>query len=121
LEGSPVSNDGLHIRLEHQPPIVRDDPDVCLDERIPHDAYRPTFVKSLVMTPLGKEEPIGAIGCYWSVRYWASDEEITTLAELANMTATALERILTPTSVQEIIRLRQGRSAQSSDQPAIVN
>jgi len=39
-------------------------PDVYLDERIPHDAYRPTFVKSLVMTPIGKEEPIGAIGCY---------------------------------------------------------
>src|SRR6185503_6608755 len=37
-------------------------PDVYADERIPHDAYRPTFVKSLVMTPVRPADPIAAIG-----------------------------------------------------------
>jgi hypothetical protein len=41
-------------------------PDIYLDDRIPHDAYRPTFVKSLVMTPVRMEDPIAAIGAYWA-------------------------------------------------------
>jgi len=96
-------------------------PDVYLDERIPHDAYRPTFVKSLVMTPIGKEEPIGAIGCYWSMRHWASEEEIKTLEELANATAMVLQRLLTPEPPQESMRLSQDRSAQSTDLPTITH
>ena len=39
--------------------------DIYKDNRIPHDAYRPTFVKSLCMVPIREEAPIGAIGCYW--------------------------------------------------------
>ena len=34
--------------------------------RIPHDAYRPTFVKSLVMVPIRTIDPVGAIGNYWA-------------------------------------------------------
>jgi hypothetical protein len=30
-------------------------PDIYVDIRIPHDAYRPTFVKSPVMTPVGRD------------------------------------------------------------------
>src|SRR5262249_15240506 len=40
--------------------------DITLDERIPQDAYRPTFVKSLLMVPIRAIEPIGAIGTYWA-------------------------------------------------------
>ncbi len=36
--------------------------DIYADARIPADAYRPTFVKSLVMVPIRTESPIGAIG-----------------------------------------------------------
>src|SRR5262249_21014509 len=36
--------------------------DIYQDARIPHDAYRPTFVKSLVMTPVRREAPVAAIG-----------------------------------------------------------
>jgi len=32
-------------------------PDIYQDQRIPHEAYRPTFVKSLVMVPIRKEDP----------------------------------------------------------------
>src|SRR5258705_12320961 len=36
--------------------------DLDSDQRIPHDAYRPTFVKSLAMVPIRSHRPIGAIG-----------------------------------------------------------
>jgi len=39
-------------------------PDIYSDDRIPHDAYRPTFVKSLMMVPVRREDPIAAIGAY---------------------------------------------------------
>ena len=39
---------------------------VYADARIPHDTYRPTFVKSLAMVPVHREEPIAAIGVYWA-------------------------------------------------------
>jgi len=41
-------------------------PDIYLDPRIPHDAYRPTFVKSLVMTPVRPSDLVAAIGPYWA-------------------------------------------------------
>nr|WP_297496702.1 GAF domain-containing protein [Ferrovum sp.] len=38
---------------------------IYADSRIPADAYRPTFVKSLAMVPIRTIEPVGAIGTYW--------------------------------------------------------
>ena len=38
--------------------------DIYADPRIPHAAYRPTFVRSLVMVPVRKEDPVAAIGIY---------------------------------------------------------
>ena len=50
-------------------------PDIYADARIPHDAYRPTFVRSLVMTPVRAEDPLAAIGAYWAeVRTPTADE-----------------------------------------------
>jgi GAF domain-containing protein len=40
--------------------------DIYADPRIPHEAYRPTFVKSLAMTPIRMDDPLGAIGAYWA-------------------------------------------------------
>lgn len=68
-------------------------PDIYKDERIPHDAYRPTFVKSLVMTPVRREEPIAAIGTYWSDDHESTAEELSLLQTLADITAVALEKI----------------------------
>jgi hypothetical protein len=49
--------------------------DVFADSRIPHNVYRATFVKSLIMTPVGKDSPIAAIGLYWAdqMRFVSSD------------------------------------------------
>ncbi|MGH6870699.1 MAG: GAF domain-containing protein [Rhizomicrobium sp.] len=37
-------------------------PDTTRDARVPQDAYRGTFVKSLIMAPVGSD---AAIGAYW--------------------------------------------------------
>lgn len=68
-------------------------PDIRVDERIPQAAYRPTFVRSLVMVPIRPESPIGAIGAYWAVRHTASADEIARLERLAAAAAAALERV----------------------------
>ena len=67
-------------------------PDIYLDKRVPHDAYRPTFVHSLAMTPMGHPTPIGALGIYWSDCHTASPQELALLRALADLTAAALER-----------------------------
>ncbi len=68
-------------------------PDIYADGRVPVDAYRPTFVKSLVMVPIRTIAPVGAIGTYWAKPHHATDDEIRLLATLANSTAIALENI----------------------------
>lgn len=65
--------------------------DIYLDARIPHGAYRPTFVRSLVMTPIRTAAPVGAIGVYWAERHRATQEEIELLQALADSTSTAIE------------------------------
>jgi two-component sensor histidine kinase len=65
--------------------------DISTDKRIPYHLYATTFVKSLVMTPVGTDRPIGALGAYWASVYEPTDYEIETVKTLARMTATALE------------------------------
>jgi signal transduction histidine kinase/CheY-like chemotaxis protein len=65
--------------------------DIYLDARIPHAAYRPTFVKSLVMTPIRAAAPLGAIGVYWAQRHRATSEEVELLQALADSTSIAIE------------------------------
>lgn len=67
--------------------------DIYADARIPADAYRPTFVKSLAMVPIRTHEPIGAIGNYWAQRHQPTAEELELLQSLANTTAVAIENV----------------------------
>ena len=68
-------------------------PDISVDDRIPLEAYLPTFVRSLAMVPVGSPTPVAAIGAYWSRHYEASPEEVAALQSLANQTAAAIQRI----------------------------
>ena len=79
--------------------------DIYADPRIPQSAYQPTFVKSLVMTPIRGVQPIGAIGTYWAKNRKASREEINLLKALANSTSIALE------NVQAVADLRKTNEA----------
>ncbi|HZH51781.1 MAG TPA: HWE histidine kinase domain-containing protein [Microvirga sp.] len=67
--------------------------DIRLDERIPQDLYRETFVRSLVMAPVRSDDPIGAIGAYWGQVYEPTADEVETLETLTRATATAMENV----------------------------
>jgi GAF domain-containing protein len=67
-------------------------PDIYADSRIPHEAYRPTFVKSMAMVPVRDPDPIAAIGAYWADSHVATEEELSILKVLADASARALDR-----------------------------
>ena len=75
--------------LNRQTVAIRD---IRFDTRIPQEAYRPTFVRSLVMAPILRPEPLGAIGCYWAVPHTATSDETAALESLASVAGEALER-----------------------------
>jgi two-component sensor histidine kinase len=66
-------------------------PDISQDSRVPYHLYADTFVRSLVMTPIGAETPIGALGAYWGQAYNPTTYEVETVEILARATASALE------------------------------
>lgn len=86
--------------------------DIYQDARIPHNAYRPTFVKSLVMTPVRAADPIAAIGAYWADHHRATQREIELLQSLADITATALENI----QLVEALKTRAEENAEQQQQ-----
>lgn len=81
-------------------------PDIYQDPRIPADAYRPTFVKSLVMVPIRLKSPIGAIGVYWARERQATDAEVDLLQALANTTSVAMENIEIYRDLERRVELR---------------
>ncbi|MBU1376448.1 MAG: GAF domain-containing protein [Alphaproteobacteria bacterium] len=68
-------------------------PDIYVDDRIPHAAYRPTGVHSLIMTPVGEPAPFGALGAYWRDVREPTEDEISSMAALASCMSTALQNI----------------------------
>lgn len=77
--------------MEHRQPAIIED--IYTDPRIPADAYRPTFVKSLAMVPIRTLDPIGAIGTYWADYYKLTEEQVSLLKALADSTSVAMENI----------------------------
>ena len=67
--------------------------DIFKDKRIPQDLYADTFVRSLVMTPICNEPPIGALGAYWAREYTATSKEVATVETLARAAGAALSKI----------------------------
>jgi hypothetical protein len=76
--------------LHGEPAVI---PDIEVDVRIPQAEYRPTFVRSLVMTPVGAPVPVAAIGAYWARLHEATPEELHRLAAVAARTGEALARV----------------------------
>ena len=76
--------------LHGAPAVV---PDITVDPRIPQEAYRATYITSLVMVPIRRRDPVGAVGVYWSGRHAATGSEVVDLEELAEMAADRLDRI----------------------------
>jgi two-component sensor histidine kinase len=82
--------------------------DVYKNPRIQKDDYRPTFVKSLVMTPVRAADPVAAIGAYWARARTPSSDEVARLSAVARITATALENVALISNLEESIRRRDG-------------
>lgn len=91
-------------------------PDIYEDARIPHEAYRPTFVKSLVMTPVRKDNPIAAIGTYWAHNHTTTDEQAMLLQVLADVTAVAVENIEHRLRLEAVVKSRTEELAASRDE-----
>ena len=68
-------------------------PDISVDARVPMAAYRPTFVKSLLMVPVGTGRPVAAIGTYWATHHRATADEQRRVVDLAERAAAVLDRI----------------------------
>jgi two-component sensor histidine kinase len=72
--------------LNRKPAAIRE---VEADARIPADVYRPTFVRSLAMVPVGSDEPVAALGAYWSQPHDTAPEELDRLKLVADAAALA--------------------------------
>lgn len=91
------------VMLNRKPAIIED---IYSDSRIPHDAYRATFVKSLAMVPMRTVDPIGAIGNYWADGHRPTEEEVELLQALADSTAVAMENVRVYEELEQRIRDR---------------
>ncbi|GGB23307.1 hypothetical protein GCM10011380_11280 [Sphingomonas metalli] len=75
--------------MRHGRTVVIDD--VRRDPRVPQHAYAATFVRSLVMVPIGRPEPIAALGAYWSGIGTHDPETVERLESLARLATIAVE------------------------------
>lgn len=91
-------------------------PDIYLDNRIPHAAYRPTFVKSLVMVPIRKLDPVGAIGNYWAHEHQPSEQEVTLLQALADATSIAMENVQVYAELEQRVRDRTAELERANEE-----
>jgi GAF domain-containing protein len=91
-------------------------PDIRVDPRIPQRAYRPTFVRSLIMTPVRRESPLGAIGVYWARRHRATTEEVTALETLSEAVGKSFDQLLEVTHAEAVGSSVSAHPAEGDDE-----
>lgn len=91
------------VMLNRQAAVIED---IYADPRIPAEAYRPTFVRSLAMVPIRTMDPIGAIGNYWAKQCRPSPAVVKLLQALADSTAVAMENVRVYGELEERVRQR---------------
>ncbi|WP_263353811.1 sensor domain-containing diguanylate cyclase [Acidicapsa acidisoli] len=91
------------VMNNREPVAIRD---IYKDPRIPAESYRPTFVRSLAMVPIGAQNPVGAIGNYWASPHTTTPEQIKLLQALAESAAAAMENLRVRQELQESVRQR---------------
>ena len=87
-------------------------PDIYVDPRIPHDAYRPTFVRSLLMVPVRVQDPLAAIGAYWATHHQPDEDEIALLESLARATATSIANVSLEASLRAAAETAAAQAAE---------
>jgi two-component sensor histidine kinase len=76
--------------IEKRAAVIRD---ITKDPRIPQEAYRETFVRSLAMVPVRQDDPVAAMGAYWSWVREAGSTEVELLQAVANAAGLALIKV----------------------------
>ena len=98
--------------LHNQTVVIED---VYEDPRIPIEVYRTTFVRSCVMTPVGRADPLGCIGAYWSQVRRPTERELDALDSIARATAVALENLRLRQSLADALRRAEDSSRVKSE------
>ena len=91
-------------------------PNIYADVRVPQAAYRPTFVKSLVMVPIRTLDPVGAIGNYWAYERVPSPQEVSLLQALADSTSVAMENVGVYAELEQRVRDRTTALEQANEE-----
>ncbi|EMG36126.1 signal transduction histidine kinase [Desulfocurvibacter africanus PCS] len=99
---------GGWVMLHRKPAAIED---ISADGRIPPGIYEPTFVKSLLVVPVHREEPTAAIGAYWARRHRPSRRELSVLQALADATSVAMENVRLYAELQERIAELESQKA----------
>lgn len=99
--------------LNRQAAVIED---IYADARIPADAYRPTFVKSLAMVPIRTVDPIGAIGTYWATKRRPRSHEVKLLQALADSTSIAMENVQLYQGLEQKVVERTARLRMLNDE-----
>jgi diguanylate cyclase (GGDEF)-like protein/PAS domain S-box-containing protein len=100
--------------LHNQTAVIEN---VYADDRVPREAYEPTFVKSMVMVPVGGPEPFAAIGACWSMTRRPDPEEVTVLETFARAIGTTMER----RKAEERLRENEARYRALAEELSISN
>lgn len=106
------------VMLHKKPAMIEN---IYEDDRIPAEAYRPTFVKSLLMVPIRTIDPIGAIGNYWADYHLPSAEEVTLLQALADITAVSIENIEVRNNLEQKVMERTQELTESLEREKEMN
>jgi hypothetical protein len=76
--------------LNRRPAAIED---INADERVPHEPFASTPIKSVAVVPIRQRDPIGAITNYWISRHRVTPRELGALQALADSTAVAMENV----------------------------
>jgi diguanylate cyclase (GGDEF)-like protein len=101
------------VMMNRAPVIIED---IYADARIPIEAYRPTFVRSLAMVPIRAKDPVGAIGNYWARQYRPSDLQLKILQALADTTSVALENVQLYGTLENRVQERTAELEQANEE-----
>lgn len=81
-------------------------PDIYRDPRVPHEAYRSTYVKSLAVVPIRTLSPIGTLANYWAHEHGPTAEDVELLQALADATSVAIENVRVYNELEQRVRNR---------------
>lgn len=78
------------VMRNKKPVVIKD---VYSDDRINIEDYQTTSIKSVALVPINTNDPLGAIGVYWSKTYEPSEIEIQLLETLADAASRGIENV----------------------------